>query len=221
MRIKDIAEENRPRERFQKLGADALSDAELLAIILQKGTFKENAVDMSNRLISKYGLEKLSELSLKELQEINGIGPAKALQIKALFELAKRSSTAKNNPAAIKSAKDVFCLFQEQLKDEKQEKFIVLMLNSKNKTIGEETISLGTLDCALLHPREVFKSAIKNSAAKIILIHNHPSGDPTPSEADRKITEKLAEAGEMLNIPIIDHVIIGQEKWWSWKEESN
>ncbi|MEW5896628.1 MAG: DNA repair protein RadC [Nanoarchaeota archaeon] len=221
MRIKDIAEENRPRERLQKLGADALSDAELLAIILQKGTAQENVIDMSNRLISKYGPDKLSTLSLTELQEIKGIGPAKAMQIKALFELAKRSNTVKNSLTTIKSSKDVFNLFKEQLKEEKQEKFIVLLLNSKNKIIGKEVISLGTLDCALLHPREVFKSAIKNSATKIILAHNHPSGDPAPSEADRKITGKLIEAGETLNIPVIDHVIIGEEKWWSWKEERN
>ncbi len=219
MRIKDIPKENRPRERFLKSGASSLSDAELLAIILEKGTKEENVIDMSNRLISKCGLSKLSDLSLKELQEINGIGPAKAMQIKALFEFNKRHNLAKTYSKYIKSAKDVFDLFSERLKDEKQEKFIILMLNSKNGIIAEELISIGSLESASLHPREIFKPAIKNSASKVILIHNHPSGDATPSESDRKLTEKLLETGEMLGINIIDHVIIGAGKWWSWREE--
>jgi DNA repair protein RadC len=219
MRIKDIPKENRPRERFVKSGASSLSDAELLAVILQKGSKEENVIDMSNRLISKYGLDKLSDLSLNELQEIKGIGPAKAMQIKALFEFNKRHNLAKNNSRHIKSAKDIFNLFSERLKDEKQEKFIILMLNSKNWIIAEELISIGSLDSTLLHPREIFKPAIKNSASKIVLIHNHPSGDVTPSESDRKLTDKLLEIGEMLDINVVDHVIVGAEKWWSWREE--
>lgn len=218
MRIKDIAKENRPRERLLKHGPEALSDAELLAIILRHGTKDENVIDMSNRLISKHGLSKLSELSLKELQEIKGIGPAKAMQIVSSFELNKRHKIAKLNQKRISSAKDVFLLYQN-LKDEKQEKFIILSLNSKNKIIGEEMISKGTIDSAAIHPREVFKSAIKNSASRIILVHNHPSGDPSPSEADRQITDKLIETGDFLGIAIRDHVILGDQKWWSWREE--
>lgn len=219
MRIKDITKENRPRERFEKSGASALSDAELLAIILQKGNTEENVIDMSNRLISKHGIDKLSDLSLKELQEIKGIGPAKAMQIKALFEFNKRHNLAKNKSTHIKSAKEVFDLFSERLQDEKQEKFIILMLNSRNKIIGDDVISIGSLNSAIIHPKEIFKPAIKNSASRIILVHNHPSGDPTPSESDRQLTDKLFETGELLDINVIDHVIIGTGKWWSWREE--
>ena len=218
MRIKDISKDNRPRERLEKLGANVLSDAELLAIILQKGNKEENVIDMSNRLLSKYGIGKLSDLSLKELQEIKGIGPAKAMQILALFEFNKRHNLAKSFSLHVKKSQDVFNLFHEKLKDEKQEKFILIMLNNKNNLIAHEVVSVGTLDSALIHPREIFKPAIKNSAAKIILVHNHPSGDPTPSEIDLKVTDRLVEVGNTIDIPIVDHVIIGNGKWWSWRE---
>jgi DNA repair protein RadC len=220
MKIKEMLEDSRPRERLVKYGIENLSDAELLAIILQKGTPQENVIDVSNRLINKHGLDKLSECSLKELQEIKGIGFAKACQILALFEFNKRYNLAKQTSRHIKSAEDVFNHFYEKLKDEKQEKFVVLMLNSKNWVIGEKVISQGTLDFSTAHPRDIFKAAIKNSASRIILVHNHPSGDPTPSESDRQLTEKLIEAGELLGITVSDHVIIGNGKWWSWREES-
>lgn len=220
MKIKDISEENRPRERFQKYGASALSDADLLAIILQTGTKKENVIDMSNRLISKYGIDKLSVLSLKELQEINGIGPAKAMKIKASFEFNKRQNVSKKEGMVIKSAKDVFEYLYPKLMDLDKEHFVILHLDSKNKIVKNETISVGILNASIIHPREVFKSAIKESANSIIMAHNHPSGDPTPSEEDRQITQKLMEAGELLDIKVLDHVIVGNEKWWSWKEEN-
>ncbi len=216
MKIADLPPESKPRERFVKHGAEALSDAELLAIILRTGTKKENVVDMSNRLLSQYNLDKLFDCSLKELQKIDGIGPSKAMQILAIAELSKRVSQAKNPINKITCAKDVFDLYHERLKDEKQENFIVLMLNTKNHIIGEQLIFKGILDAALIHPREVFKAAIRASASKIILVHNHPSGDPTPSDDDLRITEMLIESGKMLNIPIIDHVIVGREKWWNW-----
>ena len=220
MRIKDISSENRPRERFQKYGASALSDADLLAIILQTGTKKENVIDMSNRLISKYGIDKLSVLSLKELQEIKGIGPAKAMKIKASFEFNKRQSVSKKENRPIKSAKDVFEYLRPKLMDLDKEHFVILHLDSKNKIVKNETISVGILNASIIHPREVFKSAIKESANSIILAHNHPSGDPTPSEEDREITQKLMDAGVLLDIKVLDHVIVGDGKWWSWKEEN-
>lgn len=221
MRIKDIPPENRPRERLQKQGADALSDAELLAIILQKGTREENVIDVSNRLLSKYGISKLSELSLKELQEVNGIGPAKAMQIKALFEFNKRHNLSRITSNRIKSAQDVFNLFYERFKDEKQEKFILLVLNNKNNIICEEVVSVGTIDSALIHPREIFKPAIKNSASRIVLIHNHPSGDPTPSKEDRKITQRLVNAGKILDIDVLDHIIIGDGTFYGFHSKKN
>lgn len=209
MRIMDISEENRPRERLQRLGASVLSDAELLAIIFQKGTRGENAIDMSNRLICKYSLGGLSELSLKELQEINGIGPAKAMTMKALFEFGKRHALARKKLTKITCAKDVYELMKEKLFDLKQEIFVVLYLDAKNHVLKEETVSKGTLDASLIHPREVFRGAIKEGAHAIIVVHNHPSGDAAPSEEDKEITERLFSAGELLDIKVLDHVIIG------------
>jgi len=220
MRIKDISKENRTRERFLKNGAMALSDAELLAIILQKGSKKENVVDMSNRIISKNGIDKLSELSLKELQEIDGIGPGKAMQIKALFEFNKRYSSSKQNGKPIKSAKDVFEYCSPKLSGVDKEHFIILHLDTRNRVIKDEIVSVGTLNSSVIHPREVFKSAIKESANAIILVHNHPSGDTKPSEEDKTITERLFDAGELLDIKVLDHIIIGNDCYYSFKEKN-
>jgi len=216
MRIKDIPLENRPRERMKKLGLSSLSDAEILALILQKGTRSDNVIDMSNKLIAKYGLEKLSSLSLTELSVIDGIGEAKATQVLAAFEISRRIPLFTGTK--ITSAKDVFEKY-EYLSDLKQEQFMVLILDTKNKIIKEEIVSIGTLDSELIHPREIFKSAIKESGNAIIVIHNHPSSDCTPSKEDLRITDKIAEAGEVLNIKLLDHVIIGQDNYWSWKEK--
>jgi len=221
MKIKDISKENRPRERFLKNGATVLSDAELLAIILQKGSRKENVIDMSNRIISKNGINKLSDLSLKELQEIDGIGPAKAMQIKALFEFNKRYNLSIQDGKPIKSAKDVYEYAIHRLNSNDKEYFMILHLDSKNKIIKDEIISIGTLNASLIHPREVFKSAIKESANAIILIHNHPSGDPEPSFEDEQVTEKLFSAGELLCIKVLDHVIIGKDEYYSFKENKD
>jgi DNA repair protein RadC len=221
MRIKDLPSQNRPRERFLKLGPEVLSDSELMAILLRTGSRGENVVDMSNRLIAEYGLDKLLECSLKELQEIKGIGPAKAMQILTIAELQKRINQSKKPIKKISCVKDVFDYFYERLKDEKQENFYVLMLNTQNYIIKEELISKGILDAAILHPREVFKPAIKNSASKIIVVHNHPSGNPEPSPEDLDITKRLIETGEQLDIKVLDHVIIGEGKWWGWAEDLN
>lgn len=221
MRIKDISKENRPRERFLKNGAMSLSDAELLAVILQKGSKKENVVDMSNRLLSKHGIDKLCDLSLKELQEIDGIGPAKAMQIKALFEFNKRHSLSRQNGKPIKSAKDVYDYASQRLNSNDKEHFMILHLDSKNRIIKDEVISIGTLNASIIHPREIFKSAIKESANSIILVHNHPSGDSEPSAEDEQVTEKLFEAGELLSIKVLDHVIIGKDNYHSFKEKGN
>lgn len=221
MRIHDIPEEGRPRERFLRQGPEALSDAELLAIILRTGKKGENAIDMSNRLIAEYGLDKLFGCSLKELQKIKGIGPSKAMQILSISELNKRQSLAKKNIKKITCAEDVFDLYHERLKDEKQEQFIVLALNNKNGIIKEEIISKGVIDSAIIDPREVFKPAIRSSAAKIILVHNHPSGDPLPSKEDQEVTRKLIESGELLGIKVLDHVIIGRDEYWCWREDKN
>ena len=219
MKIKEMNEDSRPRERLVKFGVENLSDAELLALVLEKGTKQENVIEMSNRLINKYGLDKLSDCSLKELQEINGIGFAKACQILALFELNKRHALSKKPQRFISSAKSVFEIMNEKLKDEKQENFIAIHLNNRNYFIKEELITKGIVDTSVIDAREVFKSAIRNSASRVIIVHNHPSGDPSPSKEDDEITEKLIEAGELLGIKVLDHVIIGKDKYWSWKEK--
>ena len=219
MRIKDISKENRPRERLQKYGASSLSDAELLAIILRTGTKKENVIDMSNRLLFEYGIHNLCNLSLKELQKIHGIGHAKAMQINASFEFNKRYNMSKKCNQIINSSKDVFEYISPKLSNLDKEHFIVIHLNSKNRIIADETVSVGILNASIIHPREIFKSAIKNSVNSIILVHNHPSGDPAPSEEDEEITKKLTKAGELLNIKVLDHVIVGDGKHYSFKEE--
>jgi len=204
-----------------KLGPEALSDAEVLAIILKTGTVKENIIDISNRLLSKHGIRKLSSLSITELQEIDGIGPAKAMQIKALFEFSKRHRQAKKINPKIECAKDAYDLLYEKLSDKNQEHFLVLVLNTKNKAIHIEDVSKGTLDASLIHPREVFKPAIQNAGSRIILVHNHPSGDSTPSDADLRITYELAVAAKALRIAFVDHIIIGDDGFWSWKENKS
>lgn len=218
MKIKELLPDSRPREKFLKHGQEFLSDSELFAILLRTGCIGENVVDMSNRLISEYGLDKLFECSLKELQKIKGIGPAKAMQILSIAEISKRQILSEKSLRKISCADDVFNLFHEKLKDKKEEHFYVLMLNIQNNIIREHRVSKGILDASIIHPREIFKPAIRNSASKIILIHNHPSGDPTPSEEDLEITKRLTKNGEDLGIKVLDHIIIGNGKFWSWVE---
>lgn len=221
MKIKDIPKEGRPRERFLKHGPEALSDAELFAILLRTGIKNENVVDMSNRLIKEYGLDKLFDCSLIELQKIKGIGPGKAMQILTMNEILKRISRAKQPTTFLSSAKKVFELMRDKFKDEKQEHFVTLLLNNRNYFIKEELITTGVLDSSIVDTREIFKPAIKNSAARIILVHNHPSGNPSPSEEDIQVTKKIIEAGEMLGIRVLDHVIIGKDSYWSWREKKD
>ncbi len=218
MKIKDLPNDSRPRERMLKHGAVSLSDAELMAIILRTGTKNENVVDMSNRLIAEHGLHKIFDCSLTELQEVKGIGPSKAMQLLAMAELGKRHAQSKQPVKRITCAQDVFNLFHERLKDEKQEHFYVILLSTKNHIIGEHLVSKGVLDAAILEPREVFRPAIKSATSRIILVHNHPSGDPTPSDEDVEVTKRLIEAGNMINIKVLDHVIVGNGRHWSWVE---
>lgn len=218
MKIKDLPDSSKPRERFLKFGPEALSDAELFAIILRTGIHGENVIEVANRLVKGYELNKLFDCSLKELQQIKGIGPSKAMQILVISELNKRCSQSKNPVKNITCAKDVFDYFYEKIKNKKQEIFHVLILNSKNSVVGEELISKGTLEAALIDPREIFKFAIKNSASRIIIVHNHPSGDSEPSKEDIETTKRLTDSGELLGIKVLDHVIIGKDNYWSWRE---
>jgi len=219
MKIKDITLDNRPRERMKSQGSHVLSDAEVLAIILQKGFRGENIIDMSNRVISKYGLDKLSSCSLNELKEVKGIGEAKAMQIKAAFELAKRSEVEVGEKIFIKTAEDAVKLVKPKLKDKKKEYFLILSLDSRNNLIKISEISIGSLNANLVHPREIFKEAIQALANSIILIHNHPSGDAIPSKDDIDITKQLIDAGEIMGITILDHIVIGNQDYKSMKDK--
>jgi DNA repair protein RadC len=219
MNIKDISLEQRPRERLLENGASNLSDAELLALLLEKGSIGENVIDLSHRLISSYGLESLNSLSVAELTKLKGIGVAKACKVMAAFELSKRVNSGKIIGKEISSASDVFSYYKEKLGSLKKEHFYALLLDSKNRIIKEELISVGTLNASLVHPREVFKAAIKESANTIILVHNHPSGDVTPSEADEQIADRFNDSGKLLKIKVKDHVIIGKENYYSFKEK--
>ena len=217
-RIKDICQAERPREKLERYGPDSLSNDELLALILRTGHQSENAIDMSHRLINEYGLDKLSDLALRELQEIKGIGFAKACQIIALFEFNKRHAISKRAGKAIKCAKDVYEYALPLLSGKDKEHFMILHLDSKSRVIKDEIISIGILNASLVHPREVFKSAIKESANAIVLVHNHPSGDAEPSKVDEDVTSRLNETGKLLKIKVIDHVIIGKDNYYSFRE---
>ena len=217
MRIKDIPLENRPRERFVKFGPESLSDAELLALILQKGTFKENVVDLSNRLISNFGLDKLFSVSFKELQSIKGVGPAKAMQILAIFSLVKRVQIKSVDNKPLICAEDVFRYAAPKIGDKDREHFMVILLDSKNRVIADSIVSIGILNKAISHSREIFKDAIRHSANSIILVHNHPSGDVESSDEDVFVTEQIKDSGEILGIKVLDHVIVSRNGFKSVK----
>ncbi len=220
MKIKDLPKDSRPREKLMESGPKALSIAELLAIILRTGSKKENVLDLSNRLLAGYGIRSLSRKNIKSLSAVLGVGSAKAAQIVAVFELARRLSRYKEaEKLTISSAKDVYSLLHEDLDGLKQEHFIILHLNSRNKLLNIETLFTGTLDKSLIHPREIFKSALTESSAAIILAHNHPSGDPKPSDDDIKITKMLKEASKLIGVNLLDHIIVGNEGYFSFKEK--
>lgn len=220
MKIKDMPKDSRPRERFIKQGAGVLSDAELFAILLRTGTKGENVIDLSNRLIAEYGLAKLLECSIKELEKIKGIGPSKAMQLLAVKEISNRINLSKSPIRFLSSAKRVFEFMHDKLENENQEHFIALLLNNRNHFIKEELITKGILDASVVDPRAIFNSAIRNSAARIILVHNHPSGDVSPSEEDIEMTKRLIEAGDLIGIQVLDHIIIGKNNYWSWKDST-
>ncbi len=215
MRIKDIPWWNRPSYRIKKKGEDKLNPAELLSIILWSGKKGENAIDMSNRLLKNYSLSKIPKLSLTELEK--EVGKTGAARIKAMYEIFRLTNWVKKKgfKPTIESAEDVFRYFVDQLKDKKKEHLYALLLDSKNRIITEELISIGTLNSSLVHPREVFKEAIKNSAYAIILVHNHPSGDCEPSEEDIEASKRIKDAGKLMDIKVLDHIIIGKDSWHS------
>ncbi len=218
MKIVEMSAENRPRERLERHGPEALSNAELLALILKSGTKKENVLEICQKLLSKYPLEKLASCTAAQLTSEHGIGRAKAYQIMAIFELYTRTNSIKIQKVIIRCAQDIAKLYIPALKKLQNEQFIAIYLDTKNRIICDQVISMGILNASILHPREVFHGAIKNLAHSLIVVHNHPSGDPTPSEEDIQITKRLHKTGEIMGILLLDHIIIGNEIWWSWKE---
>lgn len=218
--VRDLPKEERPRERLVKYGESALSLQELLQIILRTGNKGESVVTLAQKLLVHFGnLQKLKEASIEELMSIKGIGLAKAVQIKAALELGRRAEiTLERKQKKIISPQDVFKLMKSKLKDYSKEHFYIISLNSRNAIINE--ISIGTLNASLVHPREVFDEAIRQRANSIILVHNHPSSDPTPSKDDIKITKKLKEAGKILGIEVLDHIIITRNSYLSFKNKN-
>ena len=211
-RIKDMAAKDRPRERLVLEGADALSNAELIAILLRTGLKGYSAIHIAQQLLAKFGtLDGLARAPLEELRQVKGVGRDKAVTLKAAFTLARKMAAEMRAEAPLLDTPErIADLLREESRPQDVEQFRVVLLNTRRRLIGLETISQGTLDTLLVHPREVFKRAIAANASAVVLVHNHPSGDPTPSEADIKVTRDLIRAGQLLKIEVLDHVIIGR-----------
>lgn len=211
---------DRPREKLIKNGPKTLSDSELLAIILRTGNKRENVLNVANKLFNRYNIKSLSRVRINNLKKELGIGEAKACQIVACFELGRRLAMFKEDKKlVIKNAKDIAKIFIPEMSSLKKEHFKGIYLDSRKKVIKEETIFIGSLNESVIHPREIFQIALNENAAALILIHNHPSGDPKPSGQDIEITKELVEAGDILGIPVLDHIIIGDKKYFSMREK--
>jgi DNA repair protein RadC len=219
--IRDFPQDERPRERFIQNGPASLSNHELIAILLRTGTKDESVLQLSNRLLTNFeGLRLLKDATLEEMTEIKGIGQAKAIQVLAAVEIGRRITNL-NYPDryVIRSPEDGANYVMNDMRFLAQEHFVCLYLNTKNQVLHKQTIFIGSLNASIVHPREVFREALKRSAASIICLHNHPSGDPAPSREDIEVTKRLVECGKMIGIDVLDHLIIGENKFVSLKEK--
>lgn len=219
--IKELPEEERPREKLRERGAQALGNSELLAILLRTGSHDESALRLAERLLEQQeGLAGLGAATKENLEQIRGIGEAKALTLIAAMELGRRiACLAPLERVVIRTPDDVAGLLMPRFRYEAKEHFLIVLLSTKNHVLKTPVISVGSLNASIVHPREVFREAINASAASIILVHNHPSGDASPSREDIELTRKLAQAGKILDIPVLDHVVLGDGNYISLKEK--
>ncbi|KGL38541.1 hypothetical protein BMT55_11995 [Listeria newyorkensis] len=221
MFIREMSDTEKPRERLQKKGVSSLSNIELFAIILETGSRTESVVDLANKVIAKYSeIADMREATLQELTEINGIGLAKAAKVLAAIEISKRIGQQKVNTCpVIRGPQDGADLVMQEMSMLSQEHFHCVFLSTRNRLVHRETIFIGSLNSSVVHPREIFKQAMKYSAASVMCFHNHPSGDASPSSQDITVTKRLKKAGDLLGIPLIDHIIIGNNTFTSLKQE--
>lgn len=219
-RIKDWPESERPREKVEMHGASSLTDSELLAILIRAGTGTITAVDLAKSLLIKYeNLQELSSRSIGEFKRFKGIGSTKAVTLVAAFELGRRlAAETRTEKIRVNSPKSIAERYIPMLESVKQEEFRVILLDTANNILGEQLVSKGSLNASIVHPREVFKKAITDSAAGLIILHNHPSGNPEPSEEDKKVTRNLVKAGSIIGIEIVDHIIIAGLQYFSFVE---
>ena len=220
--VRDLPRNERPRERLQRLGAENLSAQELLAVVLGRGIARESVLITSQRLLDKFKTVRgIAEASSEELLQVRGIGPAKACQIKAAFELSNRWGASSDNRKniTVSSPENVFSELKALARGKKKEYFWAVLLDTRNTLIKSVEISVGSLDSSIVHPRELFKEAISASASSIVIAHNHPSGNPQPSQDDIKLTKRLKETGDIIGIEIVDHVILGDGRFISMKRE--
>lgn len=221
--IKELPMTERPREKLYINGPEALSNEELIAIIIRTGNKNDSAIDLARKILSRdnRGLISLRDTTLQELMETKGVGECKGAQILAAIELGKRINYKDAlNKVKINEPTTIANLFMDEMRYLQKEHFKVLLLDTKNQIIVTEEISVGTLNASIVHPRDVFKAAIKRNANSIILIHNHPSGDPTPSNEDINITNRLIDGGNLIGIKVLDHIIIGDNRYISFKEKN-
>lgn len=224
IKIKDLPESERPYEKLINYGAKALSDAELLAVVIKSGTPKLKSTEVAQKILqlNKYekGLPGLYNLSIEQLKHIEGIGKVKAIQIIAILEFSKRLSTQQAiKEFKITSPSSIARIYMEEMRYFRQEHFKAVYLDNKNNIMGNRDITIGSINSTIVHPREVFTDAVKSSAASIIVLHNHPSGDPSPSVEDIEVTKRLLEAGKILGIYLLDHIVIGDGEYISLKEK--
>ena len=221
MKLRDYLDEDKPREKLIKYGVEYLSDSELLCILLRTGNKNKSVNELSSEILKKFnGFNNMSELSFSDLIKIEGIKESKATILLAAFEIGKRLGKKKDK-ISFKNSTEIYEYYKNDFKNEKQEKFYALLFDNKMNLIIKKEIFKGTIDKVDAHPREVFKEAIKESASFIIIMHNHPSGDTTPSEEDKRITSQFASAGEIIGIKVLDHIIISAEQCYSFYDKIN